>query len=238
MKIKLYLLFTLMFSFVFSQQKEENKPNKSIVDHYNNVLNTAVTLGDLHLQNEALINLYAETQNDFTLVKLTENYLIQKEYAKAYKAAEMIKDTLGIGVRDVKAWTYKMNNMPKKSNYYFNQILEKNPSPDIAFQIAVNNMEMNKIQEAKKLIETYKPKSNKDMKVNTTDKISYYKTSLLAAWENLEGMVAYMETKGDLNIIKARKKEILKHFDEAIALDPMFTLAKENKEGIEKLVNK
>lgn len=216
-------------------QSKPSAPN--LVEHYVNVYKLSSSLGDVDQQINALINLFSLEQKDETLLGLSELYLNKKNYRTALMCANSVKDSTASPVKNMKAWVYKMGGDVKRSSNYFNQLLvsDKDAVNQNAFQLAVNNFEMGKAVEAKKLVNDYKSKTKADEMVTTTDRVSFYNAKLAAAWENLEGLILISEN-GDLPKLKSAKDKIIAFFDKAISLDPKFPMAKDNKESFLKLL--
>lgn len=208
-----------------------------ILEHYTSVYKLAASMGDVDQQINALLNVFAINQKDESLLGLSELYLNKKNYRTAIMCANSVKDSTVAPVKNIKAWVYKMGGDLKKSNKYFGELLtaDKTATNQHAFQLAVNNFEGGKIADTKKLIADYKLKTKADEIVNTTDRISFYSTKLVAAWENLEGLVLISEN-ADLAKLKTAKDKIVAYFDKAIAMDPNFVLAKDNKSSFLKLL--
>jgi tetratricopeptide (TPR) repeat protein len=244
MKITILALFVTAFTFAQSglvkpeEMAAQTKPaGPDLMEHYTNVYKMASSLNDVDQQVTALINIFSMSQKDETLLGLSELYLNKKNYRTALMCANSVKDSTASSVKNMKAWVYKMGGDVKKSSQYFNQLLvsDKDAVNQNAFQIAVNNFEMGKIADAKKLATDYKAKSKADEMVNTTDRVSFYSAKLAAAWENLEGLIMISEN-GDLAKLKANKDKIVAYFDKAIALDAKFAMPKDNKESFIKLI--
>ncbi|PDS24800.1 hypothetical protein B0A77_07055 [Flavobacterium branchiophilum] len=240
------IICTLLFSTIgFAQSglvkpdaiKNEPAPAFNIEEHYANVYKIASSLGDIDQQIGALINVYAASQKDESLLGLSELYINKKNYVSALICVNSVKDSTTSSVKNVKAWTYKLGGNIPKSTKYFKELMatDKDKINQNAFQVAVNDFEGNLLADAKKIIAEYKAKTKSDDMVNTTDRVSFYNVKLTAAWENLEGLILLAESSADANKMKEKKDKIVAYFDKAIALDPKFQLAIDNKTTFLKL---
>lgn len=247
MKNILVAITVLSIQFVFAQPvigepeqqaAQPSQADQALLAHYSKVYQLALGLGDVQQQATALINMYAANQDDKILYALSETYLNQKEYRKAFVTINSVKDSTTVEVFSTKAWIFKLAGDRASSTKYFEKALQKdNTKNDIGFQIAVNQVELGKMEEAKKTIAAYKAKTKADEKVNTTDGTLFYNVNLNAAWENLEGLIAFVENAGDATKLAKNKDRILAYFDKALALEKDFTLAKTNKEAVLKKIN-
>ena len=246
MKSIFSVLLALSFSIIMAQpvlnSPEQQTPqggqaDEALLAHYSKVYQLAMGLGDIQQQTTALLNMYAAKQDDKLLYALSEAYLNQKEYRKAFVSINSVKDSTATEVYATKAWILKLAGDVATSTKYFEKIIEKDKTKnDIGFQIAVNQLEAGKIAEAKKTIAQYKSLTKADEKVNTTDRTNFYLVNLNAAWENLEGLIMFLENAEDNTKLTKNKEAILAHFDKAIALEKDFVLAKQNKEAVLKKI--
>lgn len=220
------------------QQPQTAQADEALLAHYSKVYQLAIGLGDLQQQTTALLNMYAAKQDDKFLYALSESYLNQKDYRKAFVSINSVKDSTTTEVYASKAWIFKLAGDVATSSKYFQKIIDKDKTKsDIGFQIAVNQLELGKIDEAKKAIATYKSLAKADDKVNTTDRTNFYVVNLNAAWENLEGLIMFLENANDSAKLTKNKEAILAHFDKALTLEKDFVLAKQNKEAVLKKLN-
>ncbi len=242
MKSILSAILLMIFSVIIAQpvlenpeqqQQQGGQADEALLAHYAKVYQLALGLGDAQQQATALLNMYAAKQDDKFLYALSESYLNQKDYRKAFVSINSVKDSTTTEVYATKAWILKLAGDVATSSKYFQKIIEKDKTKsDIGFQIAVNQLELGKIDEAKKAIAAYKSLAKADDKVNTTDRTNFYLVNLNAAWENLEGLIMFLENANDAAKLTKNKEAILAHFDKALALEKDFVLAKQNKEAV------
>jgi tetratricopeptide (TPR) repeat protein len=218
---KLFFSILIAVSFLSLAQAQEN-----LTQHYKAYYDQMRLQGDVNGVINALTHL--------TILDPSTNRRDTLAYVYANNNQHMqALNTIGIELNpedsdlalQVKALSLKALNQPKRSLEQFQLMYERNANPYVAYEIADLKIQVGDSPGAMSIIEYGITNSQDDMKYAFYERQQPYEVPLKAAFIHLKGLALFNMNK---NI-----EEAIASFDEALALDPNFNLARLSKQALE-----
>jgi tetratricopeptide (TPR) repeat protein len=218
---KLFFSVLIAVSFLSLAQAQEN-----LTQHYKAYYDQMRLQGDVNGVINALTHL--------TILDPSTNRRDTLAYVYANNNQHMqALNTIGIELNpedsdlalQVKALSLKALNQPKRSLEQFQLMYERNANPYVAYEIADLKIQVGDSPGAMSIIEYGITNSQDDMKYAFYERQQPYEVPLKAAFIHLKGLALFNMNK---NI-----EEAIASFDEALALDPNFNLARLSKQALE-----
>ncbi|MGS2761693.1 tetratricopeptide repeat protein [Sinomicrobium sp. M5D2P9] len=194
--------------------------------HYNAFYKQMRTQGDIRGAINALTHLYVIEPSDARKDTLAFLYANSGQYMQAINLLGTEKDVSASDMAvDVKAISLKSLDQPQLAVQQYDILFERKPDAFLAYELADLNLQIGKIEEAKKHIAYGLENVKDDMKVPFYESKPPYEVPLKAALTYEKGLLTYNEDKTKID-------EALKLIDEAISLAPNFNLAKQIRQAL------
>ncbi|MGS2738451.1 hypothetical protein [Sinomicrobium sp. M5D2P17] len=194
--------------------------------HYDAFYKQMRTQGDIRGAINALTHLYVIEPSDARKDTLAFLYANSGQYMQAINLLGSEKDASASDMAvDVKAISLKSLDQPQLAVQQYEILFERKPDAFLAYELADLNLQIGKIEEAKKHIAYGLENAKDDMKVPFYESKPPYEVPLKAALTYEKGLLTYNEDKAKID-------EALKLIDEAITLAPNFNLAKQIRQAL------
>ncbi|MGJ8551052.1 hypothetical protein [Winogradskyella wichelsiae] len=155
-------------------------------------------------------------------------YLSERQYMQALNTIGVDKNATDSDMNvEVKALALKNLNQPKMALEHFEVLNKRDPNVYLAYEMAEMKIQTNDLAGAKLNLSYALDNVTDDMKRAFYEKQKPYETSMKAAIMYLKGLLTFSENK-TANIDAA-----LKFMNDALAIDPNFSLAKISREALE-----
>ncbi|RNL69237.1 hypothetical protein ED312_22415 [Sinomicrobium pectinilyticum] len=194
--------------------------------HYEAFYKQMRTQGDIRGAINALTHLYVIEPSDARKDTLAFLYANSGQYIQAVNLLGTEKDASASDMAvDVKAISLKSLDQPQLAVQQYEILFQRKPDAFLAYELADLNLQIGKIEEAKKHIAYGLENAKDDMKVPFYESKPPYEVPLKAALTYEKGLLTYNEDKTKID-------EALKLIDEAITLAPNFNLAKQIRQAL------
>jgi tetratricopeptide (TPR) repeat protein len=197
-------------------------PTNPLIDHFFKKYTLATRWNDLSTAKDALYDLIAETGNDSLAYTLAVYYYENQQYASGVLLTKdlLVRNPKNINLLQVSAACYEGLNLKDKALPNYETIYLQTNSTAILYKMAALQYEAKLYAESRANIDILLTKSDLDslnVSVDEGNKTKQYpvKVSIL----NIKGLLA--QQAGDKVLAK-------KCFQDALAIAPDFTAAKEN----------
>lgn len=195
--------------------------------HYEAFYKQMRTQGDIRGAINALTHLYVIEPSDARKDTLAFLYANSGQYVQAINLLGTDKDVSASDMAvDIKAISLKSLDQPQLAVQQYEILFDRKPDAFLAYELADLNLQIGKIEEAKKHIVYGLANAKDDMKVPFYESKPAYEVPLKAALTYEKGLLTYNEDKGKID-------EALQLIDEAITLAPNFNLAKQIRQALD-----
>ena len=126
----------------------------------------------------------------------------------------------------IKAFSLKALNQPKRALEHFEELYSRNPSPYLAYEMADLKIQTGDMNGATTNIEYGIANATDEMKYAFYERQQPYEVSLKAAFYHLKGLA-------DFNMDKENIDAAIASIDEALKIAPNFNLASLSKQALE-----
>lgn len=126
----------------------------------------------------------------------------------------------------IKAFSLKALNQPKRALEHFEELFSRNPSPYLAYEMADLKIQTGETSSAKVNIEYGIANATDEMRYAFYERQQPYEVSLKAAFFHLKGLA-------DFNLDKENIDAAIASIDEALKIAPNFNLASLSKQALE-----
>lgn len=218
--MKKIFILTIFASFFAANGQSDLKK------HYEAFYKQMRTQGDIRGAINALTHLYVIEPSDARKDTLAFLYANSGQYIQAVNLLGTEKDASASDMAvDVKAISLKSLDQPQLAVQQYEILFQRKPDAFLAYELADLNLQIGKIEEAKKHIAYGLENAKDDMKVPFYESKPPYEVPLKAALTYEKGLLTYNEDKTKID-------EALKLIDEAITLAPNFNLAKQIRQAL------
>ncbi len=217
--IAILMLFSIS---VFAQNSVELKA------HYEAYYKQMKKQGDVQGIINAMTHLNVLEPNVARQDTLAYLYLSEGKYMQALNTIGVEKnaDDSDMNV-EVKALSLKNINQPKMALEHYEILYKRNPNVYLAYEMADMKIQTQDLVGAKLNIDYALTNVKDDMKRAFYETQQPYETSMKAALYCLKGLLTFSENK------KANIDAALKLMNDALAIDPIFNLAKVSRQALE-----
>lgn len=215
------IVLLAIFSSVFAVNGQND-----LKTHYESFYKQMRTQGDIRGAINALTHLYVIEPSAARKDTLAYLYANSGQYVQAVNLLGTEKDASASDMAvDVKAISLKSLDQPQLAVQQYEILFERKPDAYLAYELADLNLQIGKLEEAKKHI-TYGLENVKDeMKVPFYESKPPYEVPLKAALTYEKGLLIYNEDKSKID-------EAIQLIDKAIELAPNFNLARQIKKAL------
>ncbi|MEY8781233.1 hypothetical protein AB9K32_12450 [Allomuricauda sp. XS_ASV26] len=126
----------------------------------------------------------------------------------------------------IKAFSLKALNQPKRALEHFEELFSRNPSPYLAYEMADLKIQTGETSDARVNIEYGIANATDEMKYAFYERQQPYEVPLKAAFYHLKGLA-------DFNLDKENIDAAIVSIDEALKIAPNFNLASLSKQALE-----
>ena len=126
----------------------------------------------------------------------------------------------------IKAFSLKALNQPKRALVHFEELFSRNPSPYLAYEMADLKIQTGETSDARVNIEYGIANATDEMKYAFYERQQPYEVPLKAAFYHLKGLA-------DFNLDKENIDAAIVSIDEALKIAPNFNLASLSKQALE-----
>ncbi|MBC9797961.1 tetratricopeptide repeat protein [Sinomicrobium weinanense] len=194
--------------------------------HYEAFYKQMRTQGDINGAINALTHLYVIEPSAARKDTLAYLYANSGQYIQAVNLLGTEKDASASDMAvDVKAISLKSLDQPQLAVQQYEILFDRKPDAHLAYELANLNLQIGKLDEAKKNIAYGLENATDEMKVPFYESKPPYEVPLKAALTYEKGLLTYNEDK-------SRIDEAIQLIDQAIVLAPNFNLAKQIKQAL------
>lgn len=155
-------------------------------------------------------------------------YLSERQYMQALNTIGVEKSDTDSDINvEVKALALKNLNQPKMALEHFEVLFSRDPNVYLAYEMADMKIQINDLVGAKLNIDYGLANVTDDMKRAYYERQQPYETSMKAALLYLKGLLKFNENQ------QANTDAALQLFNDALAIDPNFNMAKISREALE-----
>jgi len=219
---KTVLLLLLLVGFSgFSQT------NDALLKHYQAYYKEMRLQGDVNGVIGALTHLNVLAPSKERRDTLAFVYMNNGQHMQALNTigVEKNSDDSELAVQ-IKAFSLKSLNQPKRALEHFEELYTRNPSPYIAYEMADLKIQTGDMNGAAANIEYGIANATDEMKYAFYERQQPYEVSLKAAFYHLKGLA-------DFNMDKENIDAAIASIDEALKIAPNFNLASLSKQALE-----
>ncbi|HZW63657.1 MAG TPA: hypothetical protein VFF15_08460 [Flavobacteriaceae bacterium] len=220
-KVFFIMLSTLLCVSLNAQTQGE------LVKHYEAYYAQMKKQGDVQGIIDAMTHLNVLQPSAARLDTLAYIYMSDGRYVQALNTIGFEHDANASDIAvEVKAVSLKALSELERALEHFNELYKRNANPLLAYELAEINLQLEHLEEAKKLI-NYGIANVKDTSMKGFYETQRpYQVPLKAAFYYLKGLLVYTEDR-DANLERA-----LGFIDQAMALAPNFNMARVTKEAL------
>ncbi|WP_375323316.1 tetratricopeptide repeat protein [Flagellimonas sp. GZD32] len=219
---KTVLLLLLIASFSGVAQT-----NNQLLEHYQAFYKEMRLQGDVNGVISALTHLNVLSPSKQRRDTLAFVYMNNGEHMQALNTIGIEKnaDDSDLAVQ-IKAFSLKALNQPKRALEHFEALFSRNPSPYIAYEIADLKIQTGDTGGASSNIEYGIANATDDMKYAFYERQQPYEVPLKAAFLHLKALADFNLNKDNIDVAIAS-------IDEALKIAPNFNLASLSKQALE-----
>ncbi|WP_407557076.1 hypothetical protein [Winogradskyella sp. 4-2091] len=217
------IAFLMLFSVsLFAQTNTELK------DHYEAYYKQMKKQGDVQGIINAMTHLEVLEPSVARRDTIAYIYLSEGQYLQALNTIGVEKNETDSDINvEVKALALKNLNQPKMALEHFEILFVRNPNVYLAYEMADMKMQVNDLVGAKLNIDYALANVKDEDKRAFYETKQPYETSMKAALLYLKGLLKFNENK------TANVDIALQLFNEALAIDPNFNMARISREALE-----
>ena len=216
---KILILLTLTFGFLAQAQN-----NSDLQKHYEAYFNQMRLQGDVRGIISALTHLNILNPNEARKDTLAYLYANSGQYVQAINVLGAEKNTSATDLAvEVKAMALKSLNQPQLAVQQYDILFSRKADIYLAYELVDLNLQIGKTVEAKTYIDYGLNNAKAEDKIPFYDAQQPYQVAAKAAFTYQKGLLYYNENKTDID-------GAIKIIDEAISIEPNFSLAKQIKE--------
>lgn len=222
---KTVLLLLLLVGFTGISQT-----NDALLKHYNEFYKEMRLQGDVNGVINALTHLNVISPSKERRDTLAFVYMNNGKHMQALNTIGIEKNAEDSDLAvQVKAFSLKSLNQPKRALEHFEELNTRNPSPYLAYEMADLKIQTGDIAGAVTNIEYGIANSTEEMKYAFYERQQPYEVPLKAAFYHLKGLSDFNQSK-DIDAAIAS-------IDEALKIAPNFNLASLSKQALESRKN-
>ena len=219
-KTVLLLLLFLGFSGI-------SQTNNELLKHYNAYYKEMRLQGDVNGVIGALTHLNVLAPSKERRDTLAFVYMNNGQHMQALNTIGVEKNTNDSDLAvQIKAFSLKALNQPKRALEHFEELYSRNPSPYLAYEMADLKIQTGDMNGATTNIEYGIANATDEMKYAFYERQQPYEVSLKAAFYHLKGLA-------DFNMDKENIDAAIASIDEALKIAPNFNLASLSKQALE-----
>lgn len=154
-------------------------------------------------------------------------YMNNGQHMQALNTIGVVKDATDSDLAvQIKAFSLKALNQPKRALEHFEELFSRNPSPYLAYEMADLKIQTGETSDARVNIEYGIANATDEMKYAFYERQQPYEVPLKAAFYHLKGLA-------DFNLDKENIDAAIVSIDEALKIAPNFNLASLSKQALE-----
>ncbi|RAV30426.1 tetratricopeptide repeat protein [Sinomicrobium soli] len=210
---------------VFSSFLMANGQN-DLKKHYEDFYKQMRVQGDIRGAINALTHLYVIAPSDERKDTLAFLYANSGQYMQAINLLGTEKDAAASDMAvDIKALSLKSLDQPQLAVQQYEILFDRKPDAFLAYELADLNLQIGKLDEARKNIDYGLQNAEDDMKVPFYESKPPYEVPIKAALTYEKGLLTYNEDKTNID-------EAIQLIDQALTLAPNFNLARQIKQAL------
>ncbi|NVN16780.1 hypothetical protein GUA46_00380 [Muricauda sp. HICW] len=204
-----------------------SQTNDALLKHYNDYYKEMRLQGDVNGVISALTHLNVISPSKERRDTLAFVYMNNGKHMQALNTIGIEKnaDDSDLAVQ-VKAFSLKSLNQPKRALEHFEELNSRNPSPYLAYEMADLKIQTGDMEGAVKNIEYGIANATDEMKYAFYERQQPYEVPLKAAFYHLKGLADFNQNKENIDAAIAS-------IDEALKIAPNFNLASLSKQALE-----
>ncbi|MER3319204.1 MAG: hypothetical protein RIB79_13010 [Allomuricauda sp.] len=204
-----------------------SQTNDELLKHYNAYYKEMRLQGDVNGVIGALTHLNVLAPSKERRDTLAFVYMNNGQHMQALNTigVEKNSDDSDLAVQ-IKAFSLKALNQPKRALEHFEELHSRNPSPYLAYEMADLKIQTGDMNGAITNIEYGIANATDEMKYAFYERQQPYEVSLKAAFYHLKGLA-------DFNMDKENIDAAIASIDEALKIAPNFNLASLSKQALE-----
>ncbi|RPG28117.1 MAG: hypothetical protein CBB72_018720 [Muricauda sp. TMED12] len=204
-----------------------SQTNNELLKHYNAYYKEMRLQGDVNGVIGALTHLNVLAPSKERRDTLAFVYMNNGQHMQALNTIGVEKNTNDSDLAvQIKAFSLKALNQPKRALEHFEELYSRNPSPYLAYEMADLKIQTGDMNGATTNIEYGIANATDEMKYAFYERQQPYEVSLKAAFYHLKGLA-------DFNMDKENIDAAIASIDEALKIAPNFNLASLSKQALE-----
>lgn len=204
-----------------------SQTNDVLLKHYNDYYKEMRLQGDVNGVISALTHLNVISPSKERRDTLAFVYMNNGKHMQALNTIGIEKNTDDSDLAvQVKAFSLKSLNQPKRALEHFEELNSRNPSPYLAYEMADLKIQTGDMEGAVKNIEYGIANATDEMKYAFYERQQPYEVPLKAAFYHLKGLADFNQNKENIDAAIAS-------IDEALKIAPNFNLASLSKQALE-----
>ena len=204
-----------------------SQTNNELLKHYNAYYKEMRLQGDVNGVIGALTHLNVLAPSKERRDTLAFVYMNNGQHMQALNTIGVEKNTNDSDLAvQIKAFSLKALNQPKRALEHFEELYSRNPSPYLAYEMADLKIQTGDMNGAATNIEYGIANATDEMKYAFYERQQPYEVSLKAAFYHLKGLA-------DFNMDKENIDAAIASIDEALKIAPNFNLASLSKQALE-----
>ncbi|WP_421802292.1 hypothetical protein [Flagellimonas sp.] len=204
-----------------------SQTNNELLKHYNAYYKEMRLQGDVNGVIGALTHLNVLAPSKERRDTLAFVYMNNGQHMQALNTIGVEKKTNDSDLAvQIKAFSLKALNQPKRALEHFEELYSRNPSPYLAYEMADLKIQTGDMNGATTNIEYGIANATDEMKYAFYERQQPYEVSLKAAFYHLKGLA-------DFNMDKENIDAAIASIDEALKIAPNFNLASLSKQALE-----
>ena len=204
-----------------------SQTNDALLKHYNAYYKEMRLQGDINGVISALTHLNVISPSKERRDTLAFVYMNNGKHMQALNTIGIEKNAEDSDLAvQVKAFSLKSLNQPKRALEHFEELNSRNPSPYLAYEMADLKIQTGDMDGAVKNIEYGIANATDEMKYAFYERQQPYEVPLKAAFYHLKGLADFNQNKENIDAAIAS-------IDEALKIAPNFNLASLSKQALE-----
>ena len=204
-----------------------SQTNDALLKHYNAYYKEMRLQGDVNGVISALTHLNVISPSKERRDTLAFVYMNNGKHMQALNTIGIEKNAEDSDLAvQVKAFSLKSLNQPKRALEHFEELNSRNPSPYLAYEMADLKIQTGDMEGAVKNIEYGIANATDEMKYAFYERQQPYEVPLKAAFYHLKGLADFNQNKENIDAAIAS-------IDEALKIAPNFNLASLSKQALE-----
>ena len=204
-----------------------SQTNNELLKHYNAYYKEMRLQGDVNGVIGALTHLNVLAPSKERRDTLAFVYMNNGQHMQALNTIGVEKKTNDSDLAvQIKSFSLKALNQPKRALEHFEELYSRNPSPYLAYEMADLKIQTGDMNGATTNIEYGIANATDEMKYAFYERQQPYEVSLKAAFYHLKGLA-------DFNMDKENIDAAIASIDEALKIAPNFNLASLSKQALE-----